>query len=168
MLLRRFETPDLPRIWEINEGEVPAVGRESPDMLAHIAEESIIALVAEDERGVGGFCFVLPPGADYGSLNYRWFSERYDDFVYLDRIAIAPLFQRQGWGHAMYAEVERRANIVRPSATTFALEVNLEPRNEKSLRFHDQLGFVEVGVRSPRPDYAVSMLVKQLPNPDDD
>lgn len=162
MLLRRFEPADLKRVWEINEGEVPAVGRETPDTLAHIAGESMIALVAEGEAGVGGFCFVLPPGANYDSPNYLWFSDRYDDFIYLDRIAIAPPFQRRGWGHAMYEEIERQAKLTRPGATSFALEVNLEPRNEKSLRFHDQLGFVEVGVRAPRPDYAVSMMVKGL------
>ena len=118
---------DLPEVHAINEAAVPAVGSESVGDLAHIGDESVIALVAVNEvtGEVGGFCMVLVPGADYDSGNYAWFSERYDDFVYLDRVAIAPAYQRQGVGRALYAEVERLAAVRRPTATDFTLEVNL-------------------------------------------
>jgi hypothetical protein len=122
----------------------------------------LIALVAAVDDTVAGFCFVLAPGADYGSMNYRWFSDRYDDFVYLDRIAIAPVFQRRGIGRALYAEVEHLAAHRRPTAGTFALEVNLRPRNDQSLAFHADLGFVEVGQRETGYGVVVSMMTKSL------
>lgn len=162
MLLRPFDASDLVAVHAVNQAEVPAVGDETAEALAHIAAESLIALVAEVADTIAGFCLVLEPGADYGSQNYRWFSERYDDFVYLDRVAIAPAFQRRGIGRVMYAEVERLAARRRPSAGWFLLEVNLRPRNDPSLAFHADLGFVEVGQRETAYGSLVAMLARPL------
>lgn len=162
MQLRPYRAEDLPVVHAINQAEVPAVGSETQDDLGHIAAASIIALVAEHDGTVGGFCLVLAPGAPYDSGNYLWFSERYADFVYLDRIAIAPAFQRRGLGRAMYAEVERLAADRRPGASHFTLEVNVRPRNDTSLAFHDALGFVEVGRRETEYDATVSLMAKPL------
>ncbi len=146
----------------INQAEVPAVGEETAEALAHIADESLIALVAEIDDTVAGFCLVLAPGADYGSVNYAWFSERCHDFVYLDRVAIAPVFQRRGIGRALYAEVERLARERRPSASEFTLEVNIRPRNDTSLAFHADQGFVEIGQSETEYGTLVSMMAKSL------
>lgn len=162
MLLRDYEPADLGAIHAINEACVPAVGTETPDDLARIAGQSVIALVASVDDEIAGFCLVLAPGADYDSMNYAWFSARYADFVYLDRVAIASPFQRRGIGHAMYAEVERRAPAVWPTATHFTLEVNLRPRNDQSLAFHAQLGFEEVGQQETDYGALVSLMAKQL------
>ena len=165
MLLRPYRPDDLTAIHAINEAEVPAVGTETVDALGQIAAQSAIALIAEDDATgtIGGFCLVLAPGAAYGSMNYRWFGERYDDFVYLDRVAIAPAFQRQGLGRSMYAEVERLAAARRPTAAHFTLEVNLRPRNDTSLAFHAELGFVEVGQQETDYGALVAMMAKPLP-----
>lgn len=172
MFIRPYRADDLTVIHRINEAAVPAVGTETVDDLGHIAAESVISLVATDTAtdiaadtaapDIGGFCLVLAPGADYHSGNYLWFADRYDDFVYLDRIAIEPSFQRRGWGRALYAEVERLAADVCPSARRFTLEVNLEPRNDTSLAFHAALGFVEVGQRSTEYGTVVSLMAKSL------
>ncbi len=164
VVLREYTVDDLTAIHAINEAEVPAVGAEAPDVLGHIASESVIALVAtDDETGeIGGFCLVLEPGAAYHSGNYRWFSERYVDFIYLDRVAIRPAYQRRGLGRALYSEVERLAAERRPSADQFTLEVNLRPRNERSLAFHAELGFGEVGRRETEYGALVSLMAKPL------
>lgn len=162
MRFRAYRPDDLPAAHAINQGEVPAVGSETVEGLGRIADQSVIALVAEDGGAVAGFCLVLAPGADYGSGNYLWFSERYDEFIYLDRIAISPSFQRRGLGRAMYAEVERLAAECRPAATDFTLEVNLRPRNDTSLAFHASLGFVEVGQRETSYGALVSLMAKPL------
>ena len=162
MLLRPYVPDDLATVHSINQGEVPAVGTATPEGLANLAAQSTIALVAELDGETAGFCLVLAPGADYGSVNYRWFSDRYDDFVYLDRVAIAPAFQRRGVGRALYTEVERLARERHPTATHFTLEVNLRPRNDRSLAFHAELGFVEVGRQETDYGALVSMMAKNL------
>ena len=162
VLLRPLGNDDLELVHAINEAEVPAVGTASFDHLASIIDQSVIALVAEVDDGIAGFGLVLAPGAAYGSVNYRWFCERYDEFIYLDRVAVAPRFRRRGIGRALYAEVERLAGERLPTATDFTLEVNLRPRNETSLRFHAELGFVEVGQQETDYGARVSMMAKPL------
>ena len=162
MLLRDYRPDDLDAIHRINQGEVPAVGTETLEDLADIAGKSLIALVAEVDGQVAGFSLVLAPGTDYDSVNYLWFSERYDDFVYLDRVAFPAAFQGRGLGRAMYAEVERLTRLRRPTATHFTLEVNLRPRNDRSLAFHARLGFEEVGQLETDYGALVSLMAKPL------
>jgi predicted GNAT superfamily acetyltransferase len=162
MSLREYRSDDLPAIHVINEAAYPAVATETVDDLGQIAAESLIALVAEVDGEIAGFCLVLAPGADYDSLNYLWFAAHFNDFVYPDRIAISPAFRRRGIGRDMYAEVERLAAERRPSAKDFTLEVNLSPRNDESLAFHAKLGFVEVGQQETDYGARVSLMSKPL------
>ena len=89
-----------------------------------------------------GFCWCLGPGQPYDSLNYRWFSARYDDFSYLDRIAVHPDFRRHGVGRGLYGELRRR---LAGRHAVLLCEVNVRPANDASLRLHANLGFQEVG-----------------------
>jgi predicted GNAT superfamily acetyltransferase len=162
--IREYHPDDLTDVHAINQGEVPRVGSETVEALAHIAAESILAPVAIDaESGeVLGFAMVLGADADYSSDNYAWFRERYADFVYLDRVAIPPAHQRRGIGRALYDYVGAHARAVRPTASDWTLEVNLRPRNERSLAFHTAMGFVEVGQHESRHGYLVAMMSKPL------
>ncbi len=155
--IRDLRPNDLEAAAAINNANTPAVGEASAEHLAHLLSESVFALGAVAADELAGFCIVLGPGADYSSVNYRWFDERYDDFVYLDRVAVAASARNAGVGTALYAEVERRAE-----APWFLLEVNLRPRNDGSLRFHHRLGFTEVGQQETDYGILVSLLAKPL------
>lgn len=159
---RDLEPTDLESVLSINQAERPAVGDLDHDRLGHLVEESSIALCAEEAGAIAGFCLVLGSGARYDSVNYAWFSARYRDFIYLDRVAIAPEHRGRGLGRALYAEVERLALRLRPQPTTFTLEVNLRPRNEASLGFHARLGFTEVGRQETPYGAEVSLMTKPL------
>lgn len=159
MLFRDLTADDLPIVTTINNDNVPAVGEASLEHLTHLLGQCSLAIAAEIEGDIAGFCMVLAPGADYGSMNYQWFSDRYTDFAYLDRVAIAEPFRNRGVGSAMYAEVERRLAGTTP---WFLLEVNLRPRNDGSLRFHARHGFVEVGQQETNYGSLVSLLAKPL------
>lgn len=121
----------------MNEAGVPGVSSATLAHLGSIFRASSLALVVEDDGGVLGVCLVLGPGADYLSVNDRWLSERYGDFAYLARVAVAPTARGQGVGSLFYDEVERRTQ-----ASWFLLEVNLRPRNDGALRFHERKGIV--------------------------
>lgn len=138
--LRPVEGADLEAVLALNQAHVPAVGDLDLAGLASLAELAETAVVAEVAGQVVGFVIALPPGVDYASPNYRWFSQRYDAFVYVDRVAVGASQQRRGIGRALYEAVASAT-----TAPVFCCEVNLRPRNEVSLRFHDRLGFRAVG-----------------------
>ena len=157
IIIRAMNTSDLKVVWAINQENVPAVGEETLEDLAKVHEQCAIALVAEVSGTIAGFCMVLLPDADYGSPNFKFFCDRLDDFIYLDRVAVTSEFQGKGIGAALYSEVEKLSD-----AMWFALEVNTRPRNEGSLRFHAREGFVQMEELETRPGKMVSLMVKKL------
>jgi predicted GNAT superfamily acetyltransferase len=157
VIVRDMTLDDLNVVHAINEENVPAVGQETFEDLRAIFDVCSINLVAEIDGRVRGFCMVMPPGTDYSSPNYLYFCERHADFVYLDRVAITADAQGRGIGPMLYREVERRS-----TAPWFALEVNVKPPNEGSMRFHAREGFVEVDRLETRPGKIVSLMMKPL------
>jgi predicted GNAT superfamily acetyltransferase len=160
-LFRTVEASDLDHVLEINAANVPEVGAITVDELEFLVGESAIALVAEHDEALVGFCIVLAPGSTYGSVNYRWFMERYPDALYLDRVAFDLSAQGRGWGTALYDEVGRRIQNGFTQTTGLTLEVNVDPPNEPSLRFHAKQGFVEVG-RQTSHGIEVSLMRRPL------
>ena len=165
MDIRSLRPDDLLACVELNNGAIPAVSEASADKMQALVDRSLVSLVAEHEGDVVGFCVNFGPGADYHSVNYRWFCDRYERFAYLDRIVVSPSTRNLGIGAALYAAVEEHI-----AGTPLLLcEVNLRPRNDGSLRFHERLGFVEVGQQETDYGILVSMLAKDLsagPTPD--
>lgn len=118
--------------------------------------------VAEVDGQMAGFLIALRPGTPYGSSNYRWFCERYEEFLYIDRIVVAGSRRGAGLGKVFYADVTSYAEVRVP---ILACEVFLEPRNDAALLFHGTYGFREVGQHQmEEAGREVSLLVKDLPS----
>ena len=116
--------------------------------------------VAEVDGLITGFLIGMMPGANYGSSNYRWFSQRYEEFLYIDRIVIASPRRGLGVGRAFYADVTSFAEVRVPWLTC---EVFLEPRNDVAVLFHGTYGFHEVGQEVMSSVHRrVSLLGKEL------
>ena len=141
MDVRRLHPDDLEACVRLNNDAIPAVSEADVAKMRHLVDESLLSLVAEHEGEVVGFCVNFGPHADYHSVNYRWFCERYEDFAYLDRIVVAPDARNLGIGAALYAAVESHI----AGTPWLFCEVNLRPRNDRSLAFHAAIGFREVG-----------------------
>jgi len=114
--------------------------------LARLADQAALFRVVEVGGAVAAFLLAFGPGVDYDSVNYRWFSERYRHFLYIDRVAVGSAFQRAGTGEALYADAIAHAR--KRAVPRVVCEVDIEPVNAASVAFHDKLGFVEVGTQS--------------------
>ncbi|MCG6117531.1 MAG: GNAT family N-acetyltransferase [Aquimonas sp.] len=118
--------------------------------------------VAEVDGQIAGFLIALRPGTPYGSSNYRWFCEQFEEFLYIDRIVVAGSRRGAGLGRVFYADVTSYAEVRVP---ILACEVFLEPRNDAALLFHGTYGFREVGQHlMAESGRQVSLLVKDLPS----
>ena len=162
--VRNIEIADFARVLEINNANTPGVSELTMSELETDIENCLHALAIDNEHGeVCAFCITFAPDAPDAGVNHQWFADRFESFVYLDRIAIDSKHQNRGLGALLYQTVEQ--NMLNSAEhSLLCCEVNLEPPNPGSLRFHQRIGFTEVGQHLPQQGYLVSMLSKDLIN----
>jgi predicted GNAT superfamily acetyltransferase len=160
LVIRDVDASDLEALLMLNQSEMPHVGSLDMSKLQWFAAHASYFRVAVDGERIAAFLIGLRPGTSYESPNYRWFCGRYDDFAYVDRIAVAEFARRRGIASRLYDDF---AAIVPASVSIMTCEVNIKPPNESSMTFHRRLGFHQVGSRSDADgSKEVAMLVKEL------
>jgi uncharacterized protein len=80
---------------------------------------------------------------EYDGGHFLWFRGRLDRFVYIDRIIVAEEHRRRGLARMLYAHAFRQA--IDLGHANVVCEVNLQPPNPTSDKFHAALGFAEIG-----------------------
>jgi predicted GNAT superfamily acetyltransferase len=156
--LRPITAADHAAVLELNHRNVEMLAPLDGERLSRLLSLADRADVVDVGGGFAGFVLTFGPGTPYDSENYRWFTEQYADFYYLDRIVLDASFRRRGLGAWVYDEVEKIAS----KHGRLVLEVSLDPPNDASLAFHAGRGFVEVaqlGAAGKR----VSLMTKELP-----
>ncbi len=157
---RLFLASDIDAALELNNLNAPAVGEIDRTQLEFLIEHSLYSF-AIGNSALHAFCITFAPGAPYTSVNYQWFSQKYTDFVYLDRIVVSEQMRDKSLGAKLYAAVEKRMLKDR-CAPLLTCEVNLNPPNLGSIRFHNRIGFREVGQQDSKPGLTVSLLAKKI------
>lgn len=164
--IREAQLEDVDWIIDLNQANTPEVGSLTREEYIELEPKCHAVLVAEDNTGERlGFVMLMVRGRDYASLNYQWFEQQLENFMYVDRIAVAEAGRGKGVGLALYSEALDMAEA--HGAEKLAAEVNIEPMNEISLSFHKKLGFEEIGqLAHPAQSKKVSMLVRPTLNPE--
>jgi predicted GNAT superfamily acetyltransferase len=122
-------------------------------------DEAAYFRVAVADSAPAAFLIGLTPDADYQSLNFHWFCNKYARFAYIDRVAVSEAARRRGLGAALYRDFEH----VFARCALLACEVNLRPANEASMEFHRRMGFQLVGSQTiDGGAKEVAMLIKNL------
>lgn len=161
MRIRAVTEADIDLLVPLNNAAVPAVNALRREELARFAAIVPHFRVVELPDRLGGMMVALGPGAGYESPNYRWFEERYDTFLYVDRIVVDPGMRSAGVGAALYADLLSAARAA--AVPRITCEVNLRPANERSLRFHERLGFRGVGTQDTEDGAkTVQLMVMEL------
>jgi predicted GNAT superfamily acetyltransferase len=159
MTLRPATPTDRPLLLELNDASVQELSPLDDERLRYILALAHSCLVVESCDGeVVGFAIAVAPGADYDSINYGWFSDRYDRFLYLDRIAVSAANRRQGVGARLYDAMEQAAAEYR----RMVCDVNIQPRNDASLAFHAARGYQKVGELAHPAGKTVALLSNEL------
>lgn len=154
--LRDVIRADWPAILGLNEESVHFLSPMDEAKLARWSAAACYLRVVEKDRKVAAFLLGFRKGADYDSPNFLWFDSRPGDFVYVDRVVVAPAFRGRKLADALYDDFEAFARARGIAHVT--CEVNVEPPNPASLRFHERRGFHEVGRQPYGPNKIVALL----------
>lgn len=159
--IRNARAGDFDYLMVLNESSTPEVNHLESAALKKLLAMASYCRVAEQNGEESGFLLGLEAGADYQSVNYQWFSARYDAFAYVDRVVIDAANRGRGLGTALYNDFEKWAR--ERGAPRIACEVNLRPPNEPSRAFHLARGFEEVGLQETEDgDKTVTLMIKEL------
>jgi uncharacterized protein len=160
IIIRDVGEHELDSVLALNNAAGPNILPLDAHGLRFFHEHAAYFRVAEVDGHIAGFLIALTQDAPYQSSNFQWFRQRFERFMYIDRIVIASTRRGAGVGRVFYADVTSFAELRVPQLTC---EVFLEPRNDVAVLFHGTYGFNEVGQQlMPGVERRVSMLTKSL------
>tara|TARA_Y100000768_G_scaffold388883_1_gene388265 strand:+ start:10590 stop:11114 length:525 start_codon:yes stop_codon:yes gene_type:complete len=132
---------------ESNNINKPQVGFLQKERLQLLIKLSNYCKVAKFNGKLAGFLLCLPENDNsdliYDSPNYQWVSKRFSNFVYIDRITVLPKFQNEKIGSALYTDLILFSAL--EGYDDILCEVNIQPANPGSIRFHKRFDFEECG-----------------------
>ncbi len=132
-----------PNILEtINNAGIPQVNAIDLAKATWLLAHASLARLAVLDGKPAGMLVVFDAHCGLDSEYYAWFTGRYRNFYYIDRVVVLDWARRQGIARALYCEVDALALA---QQTAIAAEVYSQPANLPSLQFHASFGFQPVG-----------------------
>ena len=154
---RILSSKTLENLYSLNQENTPEVGSiRSVESFALLLNKSSINLLIEYKKEPIGFIICFRENSEYESLNYKYFDQNKEKFLYIDRVLIKSNYRRMGLGTRVYKYLDE---IAAKELLPICCEVNSIPLNQISLNFHAKNGFIEVGERDFK-DHSVKYLVK--------
>ena len=96
----------------------------------------------------------------YKILHYTFFSSIYNNFAYIDRIAVKEEFKGSGIGTFLYKDLEQS---LPKEIKMIACEYNIKPLNMISKNFHQKMSYKNVGTQiTENNTKQVSLMVKEI------
>ena len=133
---------DLKSILSLNQDSIPAVSNSNLEMMKHFLIICDYFKICKINGEIIGFLNALLPSKDYKSEHYKWFNDRYESFIYVDRIIFNKSYQNQWYGTIFYNDL---MTSIKNNSLDIVCEINTIPYNKQSIRFHKKYGFKEVG-----------------------
>lgn len=141
--IRDASPADFPALLALNAESVHFLSPMNLQRLQQLFAQAAYCRVIEQAGQVVAFLLAFRKAADYDSPNYRWFAERYPQFLYIDRVVVVAHQQGQGFGAQLYSDLFAFART--QTVSCVACEYDTEPPNAISRHFHARFGFREVG-----------------------
>lgn len=138
--VRAVQLHDHPALLALNNAHATALSLLDADALAALLQ---LAWHARIVAPADGLLIALDQSAAYANPNFGWMGQRFERFIYIDRVVIAAHAQGRGLARQLYDELIRAAHAA--AQPRLVCEVNLVPANPASLALHLQLGFLPIG-----------------------
>ncbi|TQF83151.1 GNAT family N-acetyltransferase [Elioraea sp. Yellowstone] len=156
--IRPIHSGDLDAVLRLNRAHEVELSSLTRDRLAALTGMAFAAWVVPPAEA---FLIAFDQDTAYDSSNFRWFKERFERFVYVDRIVVAASARGRGLARALYARIFAEARACGHDAVV--AEVNSDPPNPASDAFHAALGFAPIGSAALADrGKTVTYLVKRL------
>ncbi len=156
MKIRPATAADFPAILSLNEEFVEVLAPLSRERLELLHARASYQRVALDRDQIVGFLLAFGSEAEHDSVNFCWFAARYASFLYVDRVVVCAARQGSGVGSLLYDDLFAFARAGGYERVT--CEIDTEPANPRSERFHQRFGFHAVG--SQRVEYVAGRAVR--------
>lgn len=160
IIIRDATEHDYPDIIKLNADQVEFTSPMDIDRLKLLDSLADYHRVVVTEAMVVAFMLAMKTNVPYENDNYNWFSSRYKDFLYIDRVVVAAGYQGRRIGTLFYEDLFEFAR--KNEIPLVTCEINTLPPNERSLAFHAKLGFQEVGEQWIQNRKKVSMQVARI------
>lgn len=130
----------------LNNASLPHVNLiDLTDMQYFYERAEIFNQVITERGSLAGFVIAMTTGRSYKSINYQWFVDEFESFLYIDRIIVNSSFRREGVAQTLYQGLIAHAKSI--GIPRLTCEVNRSPPNPASLALHEKLGFRVVGTQ---------------------
>lgn len=158
-----IKTLDDPNILlEINNAAVPDVSSINLAQAEWMVGQCVAPGLALLDGQVAGVVVVMSDDCGYDSDYYRWFTDRYENFLYIDRVIVASWARSQGVARQLYQLIDL---VAQDQKLAIVADVYSEPPNVPSLNLHRAMGFEEIGTQYiPSVNKMTSKLMKYVEN----
>ena len=143
MMIRNLTPADLALAHAWNQANTPHVNSLDFAAFSKVYGMSSHRYLIEYNGSPAGFSWLMHPESLYESVNFRYFKDRFTNFLYLDRIVIAEEFRGKALATKLYKHI-----FATHAPIPICCEVNSRPPNVASTELHKKLGFRLVGEQS--------------------
>ena len=99
-------------IFNLNQLNIPALGAlEDLNHLENLFNSSSFIVLIKINNNLVGFAIIMVSLSEYSSPNFLYFKKKYNNFMYIDRIAISEKYHRKGFGSLIYKELDRKSVV---------------------------------------------------------
>ena len=147
----------LESLYSINQENSPEVGFiPSIELFSKLFQMSSLNLLIKYKNKIAGFIICFRENSEYESLNYKYFDQNKEKFLYIDRVLIKSNYRRMGLGTRVYKYLDE---IAAKELLPICCEVNSDPPNDISIKFHIKTGFKKIG-KKEFADHSVIYFIK--------
>jgi len=160
-LIQAINKIDIYNCFQLNQANTPNVGSESYKNFEDLIINADYTLCIKNKEVIAfAICFAdTDKTIEYlNSVNHKNFKElikMINNFLYVDRIAVAENYRHLGIGSELYKKIINYGKS--QNNTSVAAEINYLPiKNDISFNFHKKHGFEEIATKKYSKEYEVS------------
>jgi predicted GNAT superfamily acetyltransferase len=135
-----FSVPHLDTLLALNNAHAEELSFMTAEAFHGLLAAAHVALA--EESGLA-LLVAFRDDSTYDNPNFHWLKLRYHSFLYIDRVVVSEEARGRGLARQLYEALEARA--AEEARGRMVCEINLEPQNLPSEKFHETLGFRPVG-----------------------